>query len=137
MTKQLAVIVLLLAAHSVAQEGLTIQGSGKLPIAADAQNIYLSACAAVRREFGVSPGASPRMTLVLGAQKDEAVWQTHEIRLRKWNRDLFAQGVVLLAFDDIMTSERRLRMAKRALNWADSTVDAAQLVKQSSGEASR
>jgi hypothetical protein len=34
-----------------------------------------------------------------------------------------AQGVVVFAFEDLMPVEQRLILAKRAVNWADATVE--------------
>jgi len=45
----------------------------------------------------------------------------------KWNRELFAQGVVVLAFEDLMTEQQRVSIARRALNWTDATIDVAQI----------
>ena len=52
-----------------------------------------------------------------------------QVLLIKWDRDLFAQGVVVLAFEDLMTVERRVRIAKRAVNWTDATVEVAKMAK--------
>jgi hypothetical protein len=43
--------------------------------------------------------------------------------LTRWDRYLFAQGVVMLAFADLLTGDRKIAMTKRAVNWADSTVE--------------
>ena len=110
---------------------VTIKAGSNQTIAVDAKKLYDSGCAAVRREFGSSQAPLPRMTLVLGAQKDEADWPTREIRLRKWDRNLFAQGVVALAFEELMTTQRQQEIAKRAVSWAESSIDATDLVKRS------
>ena len=39
------------------------------------------------------------MTLVVGADEDRAYWGAREIRLRKWDPYLVAQGVVIFAFE--------------------------------------
>jgi hypothetical protein len=130
MTKQLLVVFLLLVATAVAEDGgLIIQASGKNVVAVDAQKIYISGCEAVRKEFGATQQHTPRITLVIGGETDEAIWKAKEIRLRKWDPYLFAQGVVLLAFDDLMTGERRLKIAKRVVSRAESTVSATELAK--------
>jgi hypothetical protein len=123
-------IVLVLATACLAQDGLTVQSKGKQewPVA-EAQKIYVSACSAVQREFGGNRPIAPRVTLVLGAGKNEVSFQGREIRLTKWDRSAFAEGVIWLAFEDLMPSQQRLTIAKRILNWADATVDVEQLRK--------
>jgi hypothetical protein len=69
------------------------------------------------------------VALVLRSDKNAVNFKAREVALVKWDRDLFAQGVVLLAFEDLMTVERRLRIAKRAVNWTDATVEVAQIAK--------
>jgi hypothetical protein len=43
--------------------------------------------------------------------------------LTKWDPYAFAEGVIWLAFDDLMPSQQRLTIAKRIVNWVDATVD--------------
>jgi len=126
MTKasRLTVVVLVLTAGCWAQNLVTVQIKGKQKWPAEeADKLYLSACSAVQREFGGSRSIRPQITLVLGADKDEAVFDSREIRLIKWNPYLFAQGVVVFAFEDLMPPEDRLAVARRAVNWADSTIE--------------
>jgi hypothetical protein len=91
--------------------------------APEMEKIYSSACAVVQREFDVGHPLHPQVRLVLGADKNEIRLVGREVRLTKWDRYAFAQGVVWLAFEDIMPSEQRLTIAKRAVSWADSTVE--------------
>jgi hypothetical protein len=132
MTNRLSLLMVFLIPATVclAQEGLTVQNKGKQKWpAAEAQKIYLSAWPVVQREFGGNRSAAPTVTLVLGADKNEVWVQRREIRLTKWDRYAFAQGVVCLAFEDLMPVEQRLTLAKRAVIWADTTVDTEQLRK--------
>ena len=112
-----------------AQEKLTVQSKGKqkLPVA-EAQKIYFAACAVVQREFGAGRPVMPRVTLVVGASNNEVSFNERQIRLTKWDPGAFAQGAVMFAFSDLM-QDRRMSLAKRALTWADATVDAKQLAK--------
>ena len=127
---KLAAFVLAFAAVCSAQDGLTVRNAANQKwSAAEAQKIYLSACAVVQREFGRTLPLAPKVTLVLGADKNEVWFVGGEVRLTKWNRDAFAEGVVWLAFFDLMPSQQRLGIAKRAVNWADSTVEVEQLEK--------
>ncbi len=76
MTKRLTLVIVALALPMacLAQEGLTVHSKGKQKWpAAEAQKIYLSACSVVQREFGGNRLVAPRVTLVLGADKNE-VW---------------------------------------------------------------
>jgi len=124
------IVILISATACLGQDGLTVQNKGKQKwSAAEAQKIYLSTCSAVQREFGSNRPVAPRVTLVLGASKNEVWFQDQEIRLTKWDRYAFAQGVVWLAFVDLMPSQQRLAIAKQVVNWADATVDVEQLRK--------
>ena len=127
---KLAGFVLAFATACSAQDGLSVRNRAnqRWP-AAEAQKIYLSACAVVQREFRRTPPLAPQVTLVLGADKDEVWLNGREIRLTRWDRDAFALGVVWLAFADLMPSEQRLIIAKRAVSWADSTVGVEHLKK--------
>jgi hypothetical protein len=55
------------------------------------------------------------MKLVLGANKNRVDVDTGEIQLVRWDRGLFAEGVMLLAFEDLMPAHQRLTIAKRAV----------------------
>lgn len=123
------IVVLILATACLAQEGLTVHSKEKQKWpAAEAQKIYLSACSVVQREFGATHSVAPTITLVLGVEKNVVRFDTREIRLTKWDRYLFAQGVVILAFEDLMM-DRRTAMAQRAVTWVDATVDVERLAK--------
>jgi hypothetical protein len=121
---KLVVAVLALAGGCWAQSLLTVQVRGRQHWpAGETDRLYLSACSAVEREFGGDLHVRPRVTLVLGADRNEVHWDRREIRLIKWDPYLFTQGVVVFAFEDLMPTDKRLVVAKRAMNWADSTVD--------------
>ena len=95
--------VLVLATACLAQEGMTVhfKGKQKWP-AAEAEKIYFSACSAVQREFGGNRAVRPQVTVVLGADRDIVSLDEREIRLTKWDRHAFAQGVVVFAFEDLI-----------------------------------
>ena len=69
------------------------------------------------------------MTLAIGGDQDAVHWDAKEIRLTKWDPYLFAQGVVLFAFEDLLPQGERMAVAKRAVTWADSTVESKNLTK--------
>jgi hypothetical protein len=122
--------ILALAAACLAQDGLTIDNKHKERVSApDVEKIYSSACSVVEREFDIKHPLHPQVRLVLGADKNEIWFVGREIRLTKWNPYAFAQGVVWLAFEELMPSQQRLTIARRAVTWADSTVEIEQLTK--------
>jgi hypothetical protein len=112
------------------QSALTIHDlSNKKWQSGEAVKVYYSSCAVVQREFGIGHELRPGVTLVVGADKNVLEFDRREIRLTKWDPYLFAQGVVALAFEDLLPKEELLSVAKRAVTWADSTVDAREETK--------
>src|SRR5260370_23493619 len=127
---RLAAVVLILATACFAQDDFTVESNGKQKWSSDeVQKVYNSACAVVQREFGGSRTLRPKVKLILGADKNTVSLDQREIKLMKWNPYLFAQGVVMLAFEDLMPLQQRVAMTKRAMIWADSTLDVKQLAK--------
>ena len=125
-----AILLFVLAGTCRAQDGLMINNPLQERISTpEAEKIYSSACAVIQREFGFRRALHPQVRLVLGADKNEVCFSGREIRLTKWDRYAFAQGVVWLAFEDLMPSQQRLTIAKRAVTWADSTVEIERLTK--------
>src|SRR5712691_2934263 len=102
---RLAMLILLLSSGALAQELFTIRSpkNQKVP-SAEAEKVYLSACAVVKREFNRTTTIRPRLTLVLGANTEGVYYREREIHLTKWDRHMFAQGVVLLAVEDLLCS---------------------------------
>jgi len=129
-----AISVLALAAACLAQEGLTVDNKHKERVSTpEAEKIYFSACSVVREEFDVKRPILPRVKLVLGASKNGVSWNEREIWLTRWDRYLFAQGVAMLAFADLLTGDRKVAMTKRAVNWSDATVEIERLAKYRAG----
>ena len=110
-------------AQTTTQQALIIHAKSGHEPPKEAEKIYLSACLAVEREFRSSNPIRPRVTLVLGAAENRAFWSSREIWLTNWSPELFAQGVVMFAFEDLLPDGRRRDVADRAVRWADSTVD--------------
>ena len=118
-----AAAVLILTAACFAPEGLTVRAKGKQTWpAAEAQKIYRSACAVVQREFGANLSVEPSVLFVIGADKNEVEFGQQEIWLKNWDRNAFAQRVVLVTFGDVM-HDRRAAIGKRAVTWADATLE--------------
>jgi len=127
---KLAIWSLLAACSCLAQDGLRIHARNKqkAPVA-EAERIYRSACSVIQREFSGKRVPRPQVTLIVGAEANGADWDHREITLIKWDPYLFAQGVVLFAFEDLLPKELRMREAQRAVNWADSTVEVNSLTR--------
>ncbi|HEY7096846.1 MAG TPA: hypothetical protein VH437_08985 [Terriglobales bacterium] len=126
---KLITITLAVGAICLAQDDLTIRGNDKQVWAADAQKVYLSACSAIEREFRMNRPLRPRVTLIVGARTNEAYWKSREIRLTKWDPYLFAQGVVIFAFEELLPERERIAVASRAVGWPESTVSIESLAK--------
>ena len=125
-----ALCLLVLVTSCMAEEGLTIQNRSKEKVQeAEVQKLYVSACTVVRQEFHDQHLDNPLVTLVIGADKDEMLSEEREIRLVRWNPYLFAQGMVMLAFQDLLPVQRKLNMTTRAVSEADATVAVQQLVR--------
>jgi hypothetical protein len=137
MTKasRFVVLVLALTAGGWAQNLFAVQVRGKQRWPArEADKLYLSACSVVQREFGVAQPVRPQFTLVLGADNNQALLNRREIQLTKWNAYLFAEGVAIVAFEDLMSQDKMSAIARRAVNWADSTIEIKAITKQTNTE---
>ena len=91
----------------------------------EAETLYRNTCAIVQRDFRSSSELHPRFVVVLGTEQDElyAVHGKTEIRLRNWNPSRFTQGVVILAFREMLTADAIQQLAKRAVQYSNATVD--------------
>jgi hypothetical protein len=89
----------------------------------EAETVYLSARKVIGREFSSPTSLRPQFTLALGASRNNFSYSQYEIQLTKWDKYKFAQGVVLLAFDELLSPKDRLQLARAALSQADSSVD--------------
>jgi hypothetical protein len=92
----------------------------------EAEKIYQNTCAVVQRDFHSSIELHPRFTVILGAQRNEVHGNT-EIWLTKWNSAMFAEGVVVVAFHQVLTNDVIKQLARRAVAYSDATVDVAEL----------
>jgi hypothetical protein len=127
---RLGIVILSLTTTGLAQQGLTVRSEGKQKVSAtEAEKIYLSACSVVQREFGGARSVRPRVTLILGANRDAILFNDRKVELTKWEPRLFAQGVVVFAFEDLMSLDQRRVLASRAVNWADATVEINEIEK--------
>jgi hypothetical protein len=124
-------LVAVFASVCSAQEGsVSVSSEGKQKWSpSEINEVYRSACTAVQREFGNSTVLSPTIALVLGAEKNEVNFDKKTILLKRWDRSLFAEGVVILAFEDLLTPQRRMVITGRAMNLAQATVNVREITK--------
>ena len=87
-----------------------------------AEKLYQSACAVVQRDFRGAGELHPRFTLVVGAERN-AVYGRNEVWLKEWNPAIFTEGVIVLAFDQVLTGAMTTQMARRALQYANAAID--------------
>jgi hypothetical protein len=92
----------------------------------DAEKLYQNTCAVVQRDFHRSSELHPRFTVVLGAERNEVHGNT-EIWLTKWNPAMFAEGVVVMAFQQVLTTDVIKQLAKRAVQYSDAMIDVSEL----------
>jgi hypothetical protein len=126
-----AMLVAVFASVCCAQEGsVNVSSEGKQKWSpSEVNKVYLSACTAVQREFGNSIVLHPNIALVLGADKNAVNFDKKTILLQRWDRNLFAEGVVILAFEDLLTPQRRMMITNHAVNLAQATVNVGELTK--------
>ena len=120
------------AAFSFAQsssDGLfvvqNVRKSGSLLTAAQmrqAEKLYQSACTVVQREFHGTMDLRPRFTVIIGTDHNE-VHSGGEIWLKQWNPAVFTEGVVVLAFGQVLTADAIKLMGERAVRHSDATID--------------
>ena len=100
----------------------------------EAKLIYFSVARTLAAEFNRSQLPVTAFTLVLGANENSVDMNTRELRLKKWDKYFYAEGVLRLSFDQMLSSESKMRLARRAIAESDAVVDyhqAEALVKKS------
>lgn len=88
----------------------------------EANRIYLVAVEGVAREFKLTLPVPPQFTLVLGYKGNELDVNSRELRLEKWDRRLFADGVIPFPVEQMLTEEMRSQLLRRTLLAVDSTI---------------
>jgi hypothetical protein len=92
----------------------------------EAEKLYQSACAVVQRDFHGNAELRPRFNVLLGTDQNEVHGRT-EIWLKQWSQTMFTEGVVVLAFDQVLTGDAIKQLGKHAAERATATVDLAEL----------
>ncbi|MCI0348505.1 MAG: hypothetical protein L0Z53_03680 [Acidobacteriales bacterium] len=139
-TKRIALTILLVGA--ILSGSAFAQGDSLLSVrnpknknfpTAEATRIYESACLVVAREVRPEhpPLLQPRFTLVLGSDRDELVQHNlnAELHLKSWDREKFAQGVIVLAVREILKNDAVPKLSRRALAWTDAVVPMPELAE--------
>ena len=97
----------------------------------EAESIYHDACSVVQREF--PKGAMqpcPRFTVLVGAERNRLHsrrTQGGQIWMKKWDPIVFAQGVIVLTFDQILTRDEIMELGNRAVQQSKAAMDVARL----------
>lgn len=94
--------------------------------AREAEQLYQSACAVVQREFHGNAELHPRFTVLLGTERNEVHGRT-EIWLKQWSQTMFTEGVVVLAFGQVLTGDVIKQLGKQAVQRVTAIVDLAEL----------
>src|SRR5207249_8819963 len=118
-----AVMLLMLAHLAEAQTSFEVSNpkQQKWP-QAETERIYWSTARDLAAEFKLAQIPRARFTLALGADENSVDMNTRELRLKKWDRYLYAEGVLRLSFDQMLSAEAKMRLARRALAESESTV---------------
>ncbi len=97
----------------------------------EAESIYHDACWVVQREFhkgAIQP--CPHFMVLVGAERNRlhsGRTQGGQIWMKKWDPIVFAQGVVVLTFDQILTRGLIMELGNRAVQQSKAAKDVARL----------
>ena len=89
---------------------------------ADANRVYMSTARVIAAEFKLPQPIYAHFTLILGADENSVDIDARELRLKKWDTYFYAEGVLRLGFDQVMSSEAKMRLARRAVAESKATV---------------
>lgn len=97
----------------------------------EAESIYHSACWEVQREFHKDASQPcPHVTVIVGTERNEIHSrraQDGEIWMKKWDPIVFARGVVVLTFGQMLTQDVIVQLGNRALQHSSAATDVARL----------
>jgi hypothetical protein len=102
----------------------------------EAEILYQSGCAVVEHEFRSGSQLHPHFTVIIGKESNEVHGvvvngsksnPAAEIWLKKWDPIMFTQGVVVLALDEMLTTDVVAQLSKRAIHFSNAKVDVAGL----------
>src|SRR5207302_7389947 len=89
---------------------------------ADANRVYMSTARVIAAEFKLPQPIYAHFTLILGADENSVDIDARELRLKKWDTYFYAEGVLRLGFDQVMSSEAKIQLARRAVAESEATV---------------
>src|SRR5207237_2859950 len=82
----------------------------------------MSTGGAIAAEFKLPQPIYAHFTLMLGADENSVDIDARELRLKKWNTYFYAEGVLRLNFDQVLSSEAKMRLARRAVAESEAMV---------------
>ena len=85
----------------------------------EAESIYQNACAIVQHDFHSSDLKHPHVDVIVGMDRD-LVHGRGEIWMTKWDRDKFAEGVVMLL---VLNTDVIEQLSTRAVRYSDATIN--------------
>jgi hypothetical protein len=100
----------------------------------EAESLYRNACAVVEHDFHSGVGQlHPHLTVIVGEDRNEVHAENtelhvgNEIWMKKWEPTVFAQGVVVLAFGQMLTVDVIKQLGMRAVRYSNATENVAGL----------
>lgn len=85
----------------------------------EAESIYLNACAIVQHDFHSSDLKHPHVDVIVGTDRD-LVHGRSEMWMTKWDKDKFAQGIVLLL---LLNTDVVEQLSSRAVRYSNATIN--------------
>ena len=85
----------------------------------EAEIIYHNACAVVQQDFHSAELKHPHVDVIVGTDRD-LVHSRSEIWMKKWDREKFAQGVVLLL---LLNTDVIEQLSSRAVRYSNATTN--------------
>jgi hypothetical protein len=85
----------------------------------EAESIYQNACAVVQHDFHSGDLKHSHVDVIVGTDRD-LVHGRSEIWMTKWNRDRFAQGIVLLL---LLNTDVIEQLGSRAVRYSSATIN--------------
>lgn len=93
----------------------------------EAEKVYLAACETIEKEFNRTTPIRPRLTVHLHSTENNLHYPDRDLRLARWDKNMFAEAVVELALHDMFSAEDRQRLTKLAVAQAGASVSVCEL----------
>jgi hypothetical protein len=85
----------------------------------EAESIYQNAYAVVQHDFHSGDLKHPHVDVIVGTDRD-LIHGRSELWMTKWDRDKFAQGIVLLL---LLNTDVIEQLSSRAVRYSNATID--------------